>query len=320
MGCGASNSNSMQVLLRVPATIMDPHSNVALIFIKPHADTPAVVQLVKDRFVEVGIELIHEGQVPGSEIEKDAIIDKHYSVIAFSALTTDPIHHRLTSKNKLEFHQLFGETWDDALDKKSIVTCANAAICLNLTDLMVSDMWDQSVQMKISRGLYVARLPRTDIYCINGFYPRMRRQFFGNILVRYFIVAFDSNKLNWGEFRLNFIGATAVTKAKPMSLRGDIYKRWKELGLRSEPTDSENSIHASAGPLEAIRERSIWLKIKVSQDLFGARLLKAGVPISVINRHLTNSMVNIGNEYGPSFELTEDKDSSYVLSQLVQYG
>ena len=57
----------------------------AFVFIKPHACTDAVKELVKKKFGEVGIEILSEGPKTGAEIDKGMLIDNHYYAIACKA-------------------------------------------------------------------------------------------------------------------------------------------------------------------------------------------------------------------------------------------
>jgi hypothetical protein len=51
------------------------------------------------------------------------------------------------------------------------------------------------------------------------------------------------------------LGPTDPVTAPEDSVRGMIYKQWKELGLSSEPNVGDNGVHASASPFEGLAER-----------------------------------------------------------------
>ena len=46
--------------------------------------------------------------------------------------------------------------------------------------------------------------------------------------------------------------------------------RSQRSGLKAQPDTGDNGVHASASPLEALAERSNWLRASVSKDAFGA--------------------------------------------------
>ena len=45
-------------------------------------------------------------------------------------------------------------------------------------------------------------------------------------------------------------------------------------GLQSAPNVGENGVHASAGPLEGLKERMVWLGLTPSTDSFGQKMLE----------------------------------------------
>ena len=51
-------------------------------------------------------------------------------------------------------------------------------------------------------------------------------------------------------------------------------------------------VHASASPFEALREKMIWLKSEASDDLFGSRLIEAGVSRETIAKWSLDPQIN----------------------------
>jgi nucleoside diphosphate kinase len=108
-------------------------------------------------------------------------------------------------------------------------------------------------------GTYVEKIEEDDIYIVNGFYAGMRADYLkaGNT-VHWMVVDWKRAKLSWKDFRNKVLGGTDPAKAAAGSLRAEILNRWQPLGLKAAPSMQHNSIHASAGPVEALRERFIW--------------------------------------------------------------
>merc|ERR1712062_257034 len=76
-----------------------------------------------------------------------------------------------------------------------------------------------------------------------------------------------------------------------------IYIRWKELGLPEQPTYGDNGVHASAGPVEAFRERLLWSDNQVKDaftddaiknDPMGKAMLDSGIELNTIRDLLNN--------------------------------
>jgi len=97
--------------------------------------------------------------------------------------------------------------------------------------------------------------------------------------------------VSWAQFSSEIIGATDSAAASADSLRGTIHARWRELGIGAAPSASDNAIHASASPLEALAERCIWLGRRPHQDGYGTYLLRCGLGYNTIVAWLKNPMV-----------------------------
>ena len=159
-------------------------------------------------------------------------------------------------------------------------------------------------------------------YICNGFYPAMAGKFTADgAALHWYVVEFRGSKLTWAEFRGGVVGKTNPAEAQAGSLRGKLHAGWEQLGLAAQPSTGENGVHASAGPLEALRERTVWLGNRgaeddVEADPYGAKLMEimwgdagaARLPLL-----LENEVVSFGAAKGPIFDLTEDKDSLEVL-------
>ena len=52
--------------------------NTAVVFAKPHANTPEVLKVIQANFEEKGIKVLKEGEVTGEEIDKTGFIDQQY--------------------------------------------------------------------------------------------------------------------------------------------------------------------------------------------------------------------------------------------------
>ena len=71
---------------------INPPKNTAFVFAKPHANTPAVLDVIQKKFAEKGISILKEGTVTGEEIDKNGFIDQHYYAIGTSGLSRVPKH------------------------------------------------------------------------------------------------------------------------------------------------------------------------------------------------------------------------------------
>ena len=55
--------------------------NSAFVFVKPHANTAAVGQLVREKLSEAGVHILSEIDIDGTTIDEKKLIDQHYYAI-----------------------------------------------------------------------------------------------------------------------------------------------------------------------------------------------------------------------------------------------
>lgn len=292
-------------------------NNTALIFIKPHAvgeeSTAFILEFLKDK----GITFLSDGRLTAEEIDSRGIVDEHYFAIATAAVTKTPDRLEIGEEAREKFSSAFGVEWARTLSEGKILNCAQAKERLGGSGRELNERWKAGVQTKLAPGLYVAYLESEGFYLVNGFYLGMRELFTtpgGTIL--WYIVEFEPEPLPWRKFRGEVIGATDPSKAVDGSLRQILYQRWTELGHPYQPTMTENGIHASAGPLEGLRERVVWAGAKVDEDPFAQALLSAGISCSRLDSLLENPVVTLAGETDPVFDLTEDMDSEPAMKLL----
>lgn len=215
------------------------------------------------------------------------------------------------------------------------------------------NMWAVSpVKLKVAPGAYVAKIKgpmpkvpkqgeeeednyndeeeeaqeEANLWVVDGFYPAMREKFLKEeSSIMLYVVGFDPHVLNWAKFRGEVIGATNPADAAPTSLRAKIKARWEQLDLANEPDNTDNGVHASAGPLEALKERITWLNFPLAHDPTGNFLVELAVwdeqKHHVLDMLLENPLLEVAGSKGKAFDLTEDKDTSdlYIFANNVAF-
>jgi len=58
--------------------------NSAFVFVKPHANTVKVQELVRQKLVSQGVKILSEVDISGDVIDKKKLIDQHYYAIGKS--------------------------------------------------------------------------------------------------------------------------------------------------------------------------------------------------------------------------------------------
>ena len=294
--------------------------NRALVFIKPHAITDRFNQFVETFLKDHHISLSEPCRIGAQEVKRKEIVDRHYFAIARTAVFSKPADYSLGLPARRIFEEAFGISWDDALRKGRIFNSVDAQKRLGgISGIELNELWQQSRQVKMAPGLYAGHFTGDDFYCINGFYPGQREVFTsdGAELLLY-EAEFSPEEVPWRRFRQEIIGATDPSKAERGSLRNQLYERFIEFDLTARPVMSKNGVHASAGPLEGLRERMVWLNTDPENDEFGGRLLAGGMNRDELDGLLENPVVTLDSETGPAFDLTEDMDSDEAAALILR--
>ena len=302
----------------------DPKSptNKALVFIKPHASgNDAVRHLVLDHLKRAGCVVCESGVLTGPELDASGAIDRHYAAISSCAFVQTPQELFVSSETKKAFAAKFSVEWDRAsrVNLKALFE-ANPSVTADEVD----DAWNSSVRFKLSPGTYVARLENfgdanMNVFVVNGFYAKMRETYaHPDAKVLYYSIEFKESDLSWEKFRKNVVGSTDPRRAAKESIRHTLHETWRELGLGVELDYGNNGVHASAGPLEAIRERATWLGVLPHTDPTYVALTTSGVSPELVESWLANEVVPIDGETGPAFDLLEDKDESTLIALALR--
>jgi hypothetical protein len=335
-------------------------ANLALVFVKPHAYAPASIEFVRKELTSVkGLAVLGECSQSGEQIAEGDLVDKHYDVVANAALVAAPSETEVSDEKKAAFAEKFGQPWDDCVANGSVLNAKDCALSLGtpgdaesgaeaepMSERDLLNLWLVADKVKVAKDVYVAKVkggggdPDGDdydemsnaegeaaVYCVNGFYPALKAQFTKpEASVRLFVVAFDPEVLSWAKFRAEVIGATNPADAEPSSIRAKMLAQHEALGMEEAPNNSNNGVHASASPLEALKERLIWLNFTLDSDPTGSKLVELAVwdesKRPVLDSLLENPNVDVAGMKGKAFDILEDKDTPdlYVLANNVAFA
>jgi nucleoside diphosphate kinase len=296
--------------------------NTALVFIKPHAVNDAVVSLSREHLAAAGVEVVKDGRLTGAEILKGSIIDDHYAALAANAVKLAPKDLNVPEENRAKFQAEFGKAYDAAAADGTVINLASwQAENPGMSAAEIERRWRAGKTVKLAPGTYVSEIEGgAGKLVVNGFYASMREKFIsGGALVHWFLVRFPEASLSWAAFREATIGATNPEEAAPGSLRRRVLDEWAALGLPCQPSTADNGVHASAGPVEGLRERAIWLGTALDADPFGAELLAAGVSRATVERLCANEVVSLLGATGPAYDLTEGVDSARAAAAILEW-
>jgi nucleoside diphosphate kinase len=297
--------------------------NSALLFVKPHAVTPGVVNMVKGYLVAKGIKILNEGVISSEEIDSKKLIDQHYYAIASKATILKPNELNVPSD---KFEKQFGLTWEAALAAGNVYNAMDACALLGITADEMDKQWGVCKKtnklVKLGGGFYCGLVEMKDkppMFVFNGFFMAMRSKFTApGGSIHYFTVEWDSSEISWKSFRNCVLGTTDPAEASPMSLRGLVHRNWESMGLSTSPNVGDNGVHGSASPFEALSERMNWLGVSPNEDPFGAECIAAGIDESTLRLWSVDPQVVLpSGSRGSLFDALEDLDVKQCLTTLV---
>jgi nucleoside diphosphate kinase len=299
-------------------------TNQAFVFIKPHANTTKVQEVVKSGLESKGIKILAEGEIKGSVIDSDKLIDQHYYAIASKATILKPDQLNIPED---KFKEKFGEEWKDVLASGKALNAMDAGKKLGLDAAQLDAVWAKAKKadqlVKFGGGFYCGKIEmegQEPLYSFNGFFMQMRSKFVGDCSIHYYVVEFNSSDLKWADFRGKVLGPTDPADAPADSLRGLVLANWEEYGLTSVPNVGDNGVHASASPFEGLAERNNWVKAVIADDDFGKKMINAGISEETIKKWSVDPQVkyNADGKMGSLFDAVEDMDCDECLAKLVE--
>mmetsp|Transcript_52081 Transcript_52081/g.124004 ORF Transcript_52081/g.124004 Transcript_52081/m.124004 type:complete len:352 (-) Transcript_52081:58-1113(-) len=271
-------------------------TNSAVIFLKPSAVNSATISLVEGRLEQAGIKVTQRGRLEAAEIRQQGLFDLHYRNVAAKALTQAPKDLSPSKVGLEEFKRVFRTAWRTALKQGIVLNTAQAAERLHLSAEEVCTRFlalkPGKDVAKLGGGFYAGRIE--GIFVINGYYPALRDQYMvDGACIHYFALEWPTDsELSFAKFLHEIRGNPDPAKASEKSLRGVLFKKWKELGLQQQPTMADNGLHASGSPFEAMLDRHTWLGVRIEDDVFMKALnASAGIPLSVLKVWLTDPVV-----------------------------
>mmetsp|Transcript_2718 Transcript_2718/g.5972 ORF Transcript_2718/g.5972 Transcript_2718/m.5972 type:complete len:343 (+) Transcript_2718:133-1161(+) len=294
--------------------------NSAFVFVKPHANTEATQNMVREKLLSEGIKILSESDIDGATIDEKKLIDQHYYAIASKAtiLGADKIP---VPEDK--FEETFGEKWSEVLKEGRAANAMQACEKFGCTAAELNAAWQEAKVVKFGGGFYcglVSVKGQTPLYVFNAFFMSMRSKFVGEgVSIHCYEVQWDPKKLSWESFRGKLLGPTDPNECPEGSIRKSILDNYKDLGLTSVPNKGDNGVHASASPFEGLAEKCNWLGVSVETDPFGAALLDSGLSKKTIEEWSVDPRVTLpGGDKGSVFDALEDMDVDECLAKLVE--
>lgn len=301
----------------------DVHQSV--LFLKPEVTSSQlgiqvdqVVDLALSTLDKFGVGIGAIRVVSGEYLQKHNLMEKHYGVISSISKKGFPV---LSTQAMENFKQKFkDERTDCILGAHQFLEYAPFFNPQSLKTLN-----DNLGTVRLAGGTYAmkTKIAGCSMIILNPFHPLQ--------LVPYSkkedsIILFEiHSRLSWSDLRQKLIGATNPQIAEEGSLRNLFLKNKERLRLPIVDT-SNNGVHGSAGPLEAMVEISrffskheVGLTLDYSETSFGKFLLDGGMNSEQISHLASNPEFKGISTFDSTEEKNFDEAREILLNSLREY-
>jgi len=312
------------------------------ILIKPNVNNDKVINMVNDVCDYYNARIVKRGSISCKDIIDKNLIDKTYMQLMEKAMKESSSSITLYPDEIELFNNTFEDNWHVCVKQGQVLNIPEACTLLNCNENELYERWSAAMHIKVRQGLHFAKVeapgnfksikepvePQNKyarkknkpveepsyVYVINGFYSSMKYEMLkGNKPAEYMVLEWDGDEMNWTDFISKVVGNPEPDRASSFSIRGKLYQEWLELGLPSATTYRDNGIYCSSSTLKGMVDRLMWVKGSIMfTDIFGARLLKARVQSSLINKYTTNPIIQ--GKY--LFQIIDRLNSEDTLNEL----
>mmetsp|Transcript_82483 Transcript_82483/g.229958 ORF Transcript_82483/g.229958 Transcript_82483/m.229958 type:complete len:1740 (-) Transcript_82483:51-5270(-) len=308
---------------------LNPHlKNTALVLIHPHAYNEVTERFVRARLANNDIAVVRAGAVPMLTVFDRGLFERHF-VEMIGAASRSPSELFVTREGASCFQQAMGVSWADAIASGRVLSAADAVAVLGLAAADLADAWRQVGAVQVAESTWVASMPMQGAdarFVVNGFALHWRNEYrAGGDQLKWLVVEFSSGVITWRRFLEEVVGCTDPAKAERESIRGQLHQHWQTLGLQKQPTVIHNCVHASASPIEGLRECLLWAGGERMEGHPVARsLLACGIPKSCIEGWLNNEKVQEWGSSGrprngPIFACSRASDHAQFRADALRY-
>ncbi|KEG12907.1 hypothetical protein DQ04_01341090 [Trypanosoma grayi] len=296
-----------------------PPRNSAFVLVKSHALCRPFAATIETVFARAHVRIDEEGDLSGAIVKGRGLVHHLYATASRYAVR-DVATIRLTKEERDSVRRQLGIAWEQLVDSGVVVNAYQALEVLGgVTPLHLYDRWRASKRLLTIRpDLVIAELEERGIFVVNGFFPELKQSLeAANVLLHWYVVSWEEAGMNWPAFLTHVIGDEFPMSAQPQSIRGQLFQRWQEYGLTTEPDMLRNGLHVSEGALQAMRERTKCLHYALPEDYLGDVMLRHGVPERVLRVWLENPDVTSGGVEAGVFEHLRHCDTSRLLVLLT---
>jgi len=277
----------------------------------------AIIEMVLEKFEQFDVEISGILLLGGKRLEELSIMDRHYGFInklsrTASQIVTDEEVERI--KESLDI--------DDMSRYKILGGHEFLKIYKDFDESSLDEFWAEKKSAKLRSGFYIQKydVNGDKIILVNGFHPAQLRHFTHpshKIIV--FLLHSDTD---WNILKNDLVGNTFPEKAIKGSIRDELFKNNQKYGLDSVSI-SNNCVHLSAGPFEALFEMNNFLApvecidFNMGKSNMYVLMKEKGIKKSYIESSIQNPKMLVGEKQTDLFTFTEDTNSDDAISGYI---
>lgn len=302
-----------------PVRLDTPRQNQFLILLKPecflrghHSQARDLIQMILMTLLMFDVEITGTILISGERLREASVMDRHYGYI--NLMSRSASIELAATGSKLR--QLVGApATAKVLGGHELLSCQPSLDARSLNDL-----WATKEALRIRSGLYVElhEVNNEALVIVNGFHPKQLEHFTGPRRCTAVLIA--QSDLPWQVLRSKMIGDTFPAAASVGSIRRTILERSSEFGFQYVD-ESNNCIHMSSGPFEALAEIRNFLRATslIEFDIENyrqVRHLRAAGWRSAVGDLLSNPPIKVGTISASLNDVTEGIDG-YSAANLA---
>ncbi len=292
--------------------------NELLFFMKPEVfmltgagETEKLVQFIMDSIGRYDAKIDGICAVSGSALEQYGIMSAHYGYI-------NVMSNSASVKTDKEAKDAIEKAFGLKEGEYEILGGHEYLKRFGGTPESLDKEWFAEKSVKIRSGFYVRLIEKEGrkVVLVDGFHPS-QLAYFTEPSRRIVLFLLHSNT-EWSRLRNSMVGTTFPEKAAPESIRGTLHAHAREYGF--EKVDiSNNCVHLSAGPFEALFEISNFFGKLTNTDIEKVqpnilkKMVSSGMTYAEAIKSLENPKFAFSGKETDLFSATEDKDTDEAI-------
>lgn len=199
------------------------------------------------------------------------------------------------------FYSHYAEEWRHLIRKNKILNATEACHYFEITENELASKWRSCAvrgrELCVADNIWVCLIDnvphKPSRYVINGQFLSSKNELLAPASsIYYFVLAWDIDVMTYQSFLNDVLGSESFSNARPMSIRGMLYRNWKQMGLRRAPSSGESCIYASCSAFESLVDRINWLDQDINLDIMGTAMMEMGISLDVITACKIDPVVN----------------------------